>query len=236
MRPENGIIKKTLKKQYNLEDAYQFGTILTKRDLPSTGFYTGYIRVEDRTSSNLKNDGTETVEIVPVSINLEPAPLHIESEFFVTKGKRFRKTALDLIAELYGYLFVSPRFARRDANGNLCITYTEKQDNDRYLIFKGLDGGPLPGGATFTVMQTEGEGVHPSAPMPINRFFRKPLIPTDNAGMDIGTGAQITTDGRPASFAILHGLPQGKYLAWAEYVDGGEAMRTNEQYFEILDC
>lgn len=206
-----------------------FGRILTKQDFPNLGFYTGNIIVRRSYYPDTNPDANNTaLDLVPVTINVEPSPLDRYTEFASSNGVE-RMTVKDMLEEVFVSVYLSPRFVMKKKDGKFVVEYGIKQPQDYIQIFRGEDIDYMPRGSMATVVSEDSN-------TPVNGYYRVPLLRTDAYGKDIHSGMQITKDQRPASFIPISGLKAGNYLVYAEYMSEGGMKHTEYVPFRINDC
>jgi len=205
---------------------YAYGVILNKNELPQLGVYTGNVTVFQ---SFLPSTNTGSInpllDMVPVTVIIEPNPLALNTEFLQSDGIN-RYSYADIISTLFNYLYVSPRFVTTNENGQLIVRYNRKNAQDRVFLFRDSNGSYLPTGSTVTVIsKVSGK--------PQDQYFRYPLLKTNDRGQDTQTLEQITNDGKASSFVVVSDIPVGEYFIFAEYFDKGGLNQTAHQQFVI---
>lgn len=222
-----GVRNVKLGKQADLNSMFTFGTILEKRELPTIGVYTGNIVVKRRYATTTDpNDRNDILDIVPVIINIEPNPLSLQTEFLLPDGIN-RYSIAEIMTTLYNHLYVSPRYATMDENGEKVVRYSRKRGCERVLIFRSTTNYYLPNGSGVTIKNNytgKVEGLY-------SRYDG--LIPTNHLGQDRVTLEQITKDGHPASYIVIGDLPIGEYTAYAEYVGAKGLQQTPHINFNV---
>jgi hypothetical protein len=217
----------TLAKQANIGTGiYQFGYALTKQELPKAGTYTGVIIVKDKFYPTTTPGDTATIlEVVPVIVNIENNPLFLQTGILMPDGVTNYSYA-EILATLYRYLYISPRFVTTDENGVLTVRYSQKRSFDRVQLFRDKDNGALPPGSTITVLNA-------SNGQPQSIYHKYPLLNTNSVGQDAITLEQISSDGKSASYCIISNLPIGDYVCFAEYVGTRGLQQTDYVKFTI---
>lgn len=205
-----------LKRRQEFAGVFSYGKILDNTVLTKKGTYTGFITVR-------KIGEDEILELVPVNISITSNPLHLTTDFDAP-GQESNLTYAAIISALYNHLYIAPRYTKLDLNGKLTVTYSRKRDNDVIHLFRSKDNGLLPLGSTYTVINKETQ----------NPVMEKcHILNTDKKGRDMITGDQLTDDYCEASFAYISDIPDGTYIIFAEYIDGGTLCQTPYNEFTI---
>jgi hypothetical protein len=207
----------TLSRQANkVNSLFVFSRVLTKKDLPEIGFYTGNIaEFELPSSSYIPNkDINQPNSFRSVSINIEPSPLSRLTSFKDCNGFNNLSIA-DMVEQIYTTLLVRPIGGVRQRNGTYQATYdfSCKQITPTYSL-TDRNGGvfALPQGSFFTLIDKKTN-------QSVKGFSGIMLHQTNQKGFDPVTGEDISGDGFPCSFIHLHNLPKGEYQHFATYVN-----------------
>ncbi len=220
-----GVRNITLAEQRTDDGFTEYGYILTDKQLPEIGVYTGLIKARPKYQANTNDTNNQTIDSIPVNVSILPNPFSLNTQFLLPDGKT-AVTYGEIISTLYNFLYISPRFQTLDSSGNLVVTYTNYGFNRKVVLFRGSDVSWLPAGSTGTVVNSKtGE--------PVSGYYRTPLLRTTANGQDVVSLEQLTTDGRPASYLFLVDLPNGDYYAYAEYNDGSGVKTTEIQTFSV---
>jgi len=217
--------KWTLSRQVNkVNNLFVYSRILTKRDLPGIGIYTGNIAEFGLPTSNYKpeEDINQPISFRPVYINIEPSPLNRITSFKHCDNLK-NLTIADMIEQIYTTLMVKPIGGVEQINGTYRATYdiSCKQET---LTFRMADkekgASALPMGSRFVLIDQESGQI-------VKGFSQIILHQTNDKGWDAITGQDITGDNLPASFIHLYNIPTGRYLYFAEYTSkSGKAKQT----------
>ena len=207
--------KWTLSRQpRKVNNLFVFSRILTKRDLPSIGFYSGNIAEYPPLTSSYttENDINQPTSFRPVTINIEPSPLNRITSFKHCNTLE-NLTISDMIEQMYTTLMVKPvgGVIQKDGTYQATYNFSCKQQT---LTFRMTDkkGGAssLPMGARLIIVDKKTNQA-------IKGFSDILLHQTNDKGWDAITGEDITGDSFPASFIHLHNIPTGEYIYFAEY-------------------
>jgi hypothetical protein len=220
-----GVRNLTLKEQRQDDGLFEYGYILSKKEIPSFGVYTGVIKVKEKYKANTNQPNNPVLETIPVNVSILPNPFALSTQFLLPDGK----TAItygEIISTLYNFLYISPRFQTLDSNGNLVVTYTNYGFNRKVVLFRGSDVSWLPAGSTGTVIEK-------NTGKPVSGYYKTPLLRTTANGQDMISLEQLTSDGRPASYLFLVDLPRGEYYTYAQYNDGSGLKTTEIQEFTV---
>lgn len=207
--------KWTLVRQPNkVNNMFVFSRVITKKDLPSVGFYTGNIAEFPLPSPDYiqQLDINQATSFRPVIINIEPAPLNRLTSFKNCNNTE-NLTIADMIEQIYTTLMVRPIGGVRQRDNTYQATY-DFSCKQKTLTFRMSDktGGAssLPNGSTFVL-------VDKATNQAVKGFSQIILHQTNDKGWDAVTGEDITGDGFPASFIHLNNIPYGEYIYFATY-------------------
>jgi hypothetical protein len=200
---------------------YKYVRILTAKDLPKAGTYTGLITVaKTKTPETNPALNYEPILSFPVTITLNSSILDEPSRYFKAGSQSEYKTMREIFNNIYAGQRLYPNTIKTNPDGTFCVNYDITDSATHILQYRGDDDGYLPEGSSITILDK-------MSGCPIPGHLKMPLLRTDRYGRDIHTNVQITQDQKLCSFYPVH-VDTGEYLYFVEYVTMSGLHKTSE--------